>query len=163
MLHKDALSILGLQRNATREEIAAAYKTLIRKYHPDINPAGEQMTKLLNAARDALADYDAEKAPQFETQANYGEDLAAAINAIIGLQGLEIEICGAWVWVGGDTRTHKDALKAAGYKWASQKKKWNYRPAGWKSASRGRVSMEQIRAKYGSVRPRAPQFSQLEA
>ena len=32
--------------------------------------------------------------------------------------GLEIEICGLWMWVGGETKKHKDALKDAGYKWA---------------------------------------------
>jgi hypothetical protein len=29
---------------------------------------------------------------------------------------VEIEICGLWVWVGGETKKHKDTLKAAGYK-----------------------------------------------
>lgn len=159
MLTKDALSILGLAAGASREEIAAAYKALVRKYHPDVNPAGEQMAKLINAARDALADYDGASATDDATQADYGEALNAALNAIIDLPGLDIEICGAWVWVGGDTRTHKEALKAAGYKFASKKKKWNFRPAGWKSVSRGSFSMDDIRHKYGSVTPkRSAQF-----
>ena len=163
MTPKDALSILGLAAGASREEIAAAYKALVRKYHPDVNPAGEQMAKLINAARDALADYDGATAAHGETQTNYGDELNAALNAIINLPGLDIEICGAWVWVGGDTRTYKDALKAAGFKWASKKLKWNYRPAGWKSVSRGNVSMDEIREKYGSVKPRGFGFAQVSS
>jgi len=42
--------------------------------------------------------------------------------AILGLIGVDIEICGAWVWVTGDTRTHKEVLKENGYKYASKRK-----------------------------------------
>ena len=44
-----------------------------------------------------------------------------AIEKIFTLDGLEIEICGLWVWVGSETKKHKDTLKAAGYKWARKK------------------------------------------
>ena len=154
MLQSDALSILGLTIEATQKDIATAYKNKMKEYHPDINPAGEEMTKLINAANDALEDYDPQKPPKGTTQANYGDDINAALNAIIDLPGLEIEICGAWIWVSGDTRTHKDALKAANFKWASKKKMWNFRPAGWRSSSRGNTTMEDIRTSYGSVKPK---------
>ena len=39
------------------------------------------------------------------------ERIRQAIERIITLDGLEIEICGLWVWVGGETKTHKEALE----------------------------------------------------
>jgi len=57
------------------------------------------------------------------------------------------------VWVSGDTRNHKDALKAAGFRWAPQKTMWYFRPDNWTSASRGGFDMDAIRSKYGSATP----------
>lgn len=57
---KDPYSVLGVQKNATDEEIKNAYRELARKYHPDNyadNPlsdlAGEKM-KEINEAYDAI-------------------------------------------------------------------------------------------------------------
>ena len=79
----------------------------------------------------------------------YSELLNDALNAVLGLQGLVIEVCGAWVWITGNTRDHKDALKAAAFKWANKKKAWYYRPAEYKSRGRGKASLEEIRANIG--------------
>ena len=62
---------------------------------------------------------------------------AHALNAIIGLDGLDIEICGAWVWVDGETYRHRAPLKQAGFRFASKKKRWYFRPENWRSSSRG--------------------------
>ncbi|MGH0004723.1 DnaJ domain-containing protein [Pseudovibrio ascidiaceicola] len=151
----DALSILGLSSGATQEEIKAAYKGAAKKYHPDLNSAGGEMMKLVNAAYDVLREATSTETSE-QADANYGADLYAAINAIIDLDGLEVEICGSWVWVGGNTKEHKEALKQAGFKYAKKKQKWNYRPSGWKSRSRGTYSMDDIRQAHGSVRPSRP-------
>ena len=65
------------------------------------------------------------------------------------------EICGAWIWVFGDTFTHKAILKENGFRYAGKKKAWNFRPENWKSRGRGKTSMEDIRIKYGSQAPKA--------
>jgi len=36
-LVKDYYKILGLQKNASKEEIKRAFRKLARKYHPDVN------------------------------------------------------------------------------------------------------------------------------
>lgn len=66
-----------------------------------------------------------------------------------GIQA-KIEICGAWVWVSGDTKPVKDALKAAGFWWARHKEAWYYsgkRPG----FHRTELDMEGIRALHGSA------------
>jgi hypothetical protein len=44
-------------------------------------------------------------------------------------------------------------LKEAGFRFASKKKRWYFRPENWRSSSRGQYTMEDIRYKYGSERP----------
>ena len=53
----DPYSILGVSRTATQEEVAAAYRKLAKKYHPDLNPGNEEAAKKMseiNAAYDAI-------------------------------------------------------------------------------------------------------------
>ena len=37
---KDYYAVLGIQRKATLDEIKDAYRTLAKKYHPDVNTTG---------------------------------------------------------------------------------------------------------------------------
>ena len=67
------------------------------------------------------------------------------------LSGLEVELCGSWLWIGGNTRENKDALKACGCRWSSSKKLWYWRhEEDARPWHRGNKTMSQIRSKYGS-------------
>ena len=150
----DAAQILGLSGEITPEDVKRAYRQAAMTYHPDRNPAGAEMMKVINAAYDVLRDYTGEIDPETETDGtSYPEVLNEALNAIIALDGLEIEVCGAWVWVDGATYSHRAALKEAGFRFASKKKRWYFRPENWRSSSRGQYTMDDIRQKYGSARP----------
>ena len=146
----DAAKVLNLSGEITPETVKQAYRAACKKYHPDINPAGAEMMKLINAAFAVLKDYEGVVKEQ---QTDYSELLNDALNAVLGLNGLVIEICGAWVWITGNTREHKDALKAASFKWANKKKAWYYRPTDYKSRSKGNSTLDEIREKYGSATP----------
>ncbi len=146
----DAAKILGLTGNLNPEDTKAAYRAACKKYHPDINPVGEEMMKIINQAFDALKDYTGEMRSE---QTDYGDLLNDALNAISGLPALMIEICGSWVWVTGETREHKDTLKESGFKWAAKKKAWYFRSEEFSSRSKGTKTLEEIREKYGSKRP----------
>jgi hypothetical protein len=151
MNSKDALNIFGLKSNATFDLIKAAYRRACSEYHPDRNPAGLEMMKIVNAAYSALSDYVPSSIEEdFSDELNLGEDLNKALNAIINL-GLTIEICGSWVWVSGDTKPYKEILKEAGFRWAPKKMMWHFRPADYKSFNRGKWSIDQIREKHGSI------------
>ena len=67
MEYKDYYKILGVERNATEEEIKRAYRKLALKYHPDRNPGDEQAEekfKEINEAYQVLN--DAEKRARYD-------------------------------------------------------------------------------------------------
>lgn len=39
----------------------------------------------------------------------------------LSLDGVETELCGVWLWLHGETRKHKDALKEQGFRWSPRK------------------------------------------
>ncbi len=59
MSHKDPYEILGVKRDASRDEIKRAYRVLAKRYHPDRNPgdkSAEQKFKDVQAAYELLDD-----------------------------------------------------------------------------------------------------------
>ena len=145
------------------EELKKLYRKLAFANHPDRGGSEEEM-KLINNEYD-LKFAELKKAGFFrageatEEQRAYDakrganempEEFRNIINLLIGLDGLEIELCGMWLWIGGDTKKHKEALKGAGCKWCSKKKLWSWHPVGYEVVSKRRTSMKEIRAKYGS-------------
>lgn len=68
----DYYSILGVQKNASSDDIKKAYRKLARKYHPDINPNNDDAQKKfqqINEANEVLS--DPEKRKKYD---EYGEN-----------------------------------------------------------------------------------------
>lgn len=148
----EAAKVLGLSHGATEQEIKTAYRRACSKYHPDRNPAGLEMMKVVNAAYAVLQDAGI---PEFcnsndNNPDDYADFLNAALVVACALSGVNVEVCGTWVWVTGETKQHKEALKAGGFFWASKKAAWYYRPADYKSYGRGTYTLDEIRAAHGS-------------
>ena len=68
----DYYSILGVQKNASNDDIKKAYRKLARKYHPDVNPNNEDAKlkfQQINEANEVLS--DPEKRKKYD---EYGEN-----------------------------------------------------------------------------------------
>jgi hypothetical protein len=150
MRTQDALNILGISAESSQTEIKKSYRSACKKYHPDINPAGKEMMQALNDAYKILQDYVIGSIDLNEEEFNpdYGEQFNEVLNIIIKFN-VDIEICGAWIWVSGNTYAVKDTIKEAGFKFAGKKKMWYFRPEKYRSKNRKSWSMDQIRNKHG--------------
>ena len=140
-------------------ELKATYKQLALENHPymggdvramqEINAEYDRMFLLLKAKQNTMANDDETGKARKATETP--EEFRAVVEALLGLDGIEVELCGAWLWISGDTYKHREALKACGYLWSRSKQRWYWRHAEddcrW---SRGKAPMGEIRSKYGS-------------
>ncbi len=72
MAFVDYYKTLGVEKNATEDEIKKAYRKLARKFHPDLNPNDKEANKKfqqINEANEVLS--DPEKRKKYDT---YGEN-----------------------------------------------------------------------------------------
>jgi molecular chaperone DnaJ len=74
MVIKDYYQILGVDRNASKEEIKKAYRRLAKEWHPDVNPdpKAEEKFKEINEAYYVLS--DEEKRRQYDQLLKSGDE-----------------------------------------------------------------------------------------
>jgi curved DNA-binding protein CbpA len=155
MTIQEALNVLNLSGDVSEKTLKTAFKKMALKFHPDRNPLGAELMKAVNAAFEFLMKnlsiVNDIKSKDDKDFYNYSEQLETVLAQLANMPDIIFEVIGNWIWIEGDTKTHKEALKEMGCKWASQKKKWFYRPEEHKSRfNRSELSMEEIREKYGS-------------
>ena len=72
---RDYYEVLGVDKNASEDEIKKAYRKLAKKYHPDLNPGdkeAEEKFKEANEAYEVLS--DAEKKAKYDRFGHAGVD-----------------------------------------------------------------------------------------
>ena len=139
----------------SREDIRKQYLKLAKTWHPDCGGNNEAM-KQINAEFDFL-DNNFSKYINFETDFKEKsfiniERFKNALNPIIALQGLNIEICGSWIWCTGMTYPYADTFRKAGYFWSKPKKAWYYNGQAVKMRCKGHYTLGQIRDMHGSYK-----------
>ena len=95
----------------TLDELRIAYRKLAAIHHPDIggdvatmqaiNAEHDRVFEALKAAHNASAD-------EYHQTTETPEEFRRVVVELLKLSGLNIEICGSWLWIGGNTREHTD-------------------------------------------------------
>lgn len=136
------------------------YYKLAKKYHPDAGGTKEQFQNLQKEYEDLLNKLLRGSKLSEEQKANeiiLDEAIREIINNIIYLEGISVEVIGKWLWIGAasgynfDTPTY-NALKNAGLSYIKKAGRPFMVYRGIESKSRGNLSMEEIRKKYGSAK-----------
>lgn len=131
----------------TLEELKKQYKKLALQYHPDKGGKTEEFQNINNEYENLLKKINIENNVK-ESEINIDE-FREIINKIIFFD-IEIEIIGKWIWLSGNTKQYKEELKKIGFKWASKKVMWYWRKEENICKSRSKLSIDEIRTKYGS-------------
>lgn len=142
---------------ATIEEIKKLYRELAFKNHPDLGGDEETMKVINSQYHDALKRGNGQKSTDsdgvehtYKYQEQTEQAIIDKINELLSLkmEGVEILLIGVWVWITGDTKPHKDKIKALGCKWHGKRGCWY-----WKNYSGSRYSskgdLDSLAAKYG--------------
>jgi len=85
LTNKDYYKTLGIEKNASKEDIKKAYKNLAKKYHPDLNkndPNAETKFKEINEAASVLTDDT--KRSQYDQYGSEGMNQGAGFNGHAG-------------------------------------------------------------------------------
>lgn len=139
----------------TLEELKKEYKKLALENHPDRGGDVEVM-KAINAEYDIMfnkvKDIHVNAKGETYTKENTEtpSEFKDIIDKLIRMEGLEIEIIGCFIWLSGNTKAHKDNIKALGFKWHSTKKMWYKAPEDYRKKSKKKYSIEEIRDMYGT-------------
>ena len=71
------------------------------------------------------------------------------IEKLIHFEDITIDIVGSCIWLSGNTRPHKDDIKAIGFLWSSKHKKWFFNGDNKKRRIRNKKTYEEIKDEYG--------------
>ena len=131
----------------TIEALKVEYRKLAFLHHPDRGGNVEVM-KMVNAEYDEVLKNLANTANEEVNEMEFAENFKEVIDRLMKCDGLEIEICGSWLWVTGATKLYVDLFKELGFRWRSKKLAWSLGDSAKKH--KGETSMDQIRGTYGS-------------
>lgn len=147
----------------TTEEVRKRYQQLAMKHHPDHGGSTEIMQEINRqyaeaSARASQSNHESEEEAAHDRQMS--EEYRQVIEAIITIEGINIEIVGNWIWVTGNTYSVRQKLKEAGLQFAGKKKAWYYRSEEY-AATGSKMTLDEIRAKYGSESVNRKSFKAL--
>ena len=148
----------------TADEIKKRFRELVFKHHPDkggenstmqdINEQYHRALKGQHETSQGAANDGRERTYYYNEQRE--NEAAAKLMELVKLRlpaDIEIWLIGSWVWVWGDTKPHKEKLKAIGLRWHSKRSAWYWRDPKSKRYSRSNGSLEDLATKYGAYAP----------
>ena len=148
------------QNCQTVEEIKTLYRQLARQHHPDLGGDLKTMQRLNDEYDKALKGCNGQKTVKNGKEYTYTYDadiegkIKEVIETLIGLNmpNVEIWLIGLWVWVEGETKPHKEQLKALGLRWHSKRGCWYFagKTSGYRRSS-GK-GIDDIAQDYGATK-----------
>jgi curved DNA-binding protein CbpA len=138
----------------TLDELRKEYRRLAFIYHPDkggdtalMQMLNDQYERLSRKLINGTADFsDARK--EYEMQVS--EEIREMLDKIIFLQGVDIEMIGAWIWITGNTFPIRATLKGLGFMFSHPKTAWYWHKGEYRKKNGKIQSMDDMREFWGS-------------
>jgi len=146
------------------DSLKKQYFKLAKKYHPDAGGTTIQFQQL-QAEYDSLLKKllkgSSLNTEQQENEIVIDQAIRDIINSLINIENLNVELIGKWLWISGDTYPVRTTLKQAGLTFIKKGglPYWVYK--GVESTSRGKMSIEDIKAKYGTHKFDVPKTKKI--
>ena len=145
------------------EELKSQYRKLCMKHHPDrggntadMQEINGEYETLFNRYKDIHRSTREDGPRTYTAETKTAEtpwDFINICNELFKLDGIEVELCGRWLWIGGNTLIHREHLKKLGCAWSKNKQKWSWHfpeDAARKYKGKKAWSMDRIRDCFGS-------------
>lgn len=132
------------------DSLKKQYWKLARQYHPDFNDGktNEEMKHINNEYELALQNLGKIKNKDYRVDEDYIIIVDETLK--LNMENVDIEVCGWFVYLWGETKPHKEELKKLGYRWNGKKVCWYWRPSWYTKRNRNSWSMDKIRETWGS-------------
>lgn len=141
------------------QELRQQYYKLALQHHPDRGGSTEAMQDINNEYEDLFKRlergekfYQDHHTDDWFDEKWHNEDvwIRERIDELVAKPGIDIEICGTWIWVTGDTKPVKEILKEKDFKFSGKKVAWYWHSPGYRKFGKGEWSLDKIRNVYGS-------------
>jgi hypothetical protein len=141
------------------DDLKKQYLKLAKKYHPDAGGTTAQFQDLQNEYEklfDKIIQGSSLNNEQKQTEIQIDEAIREVVNKLVLIEGIDIELIGKWLWITGNTYPYRAIFKSVGM-FPTKKNNvfyWVYK--GVESAGRGKMTIEEIKQKYGSHKIEKP-------
>ena len=143
----------------TVSDIKRVYRALALEHHPDRGgdtAVMQEINSQYHAALESCHEQTTTGTDGKEHTYYYNERTEQAIMDLIAklidsgiTTDCTVEIVGTWLWVGGNTKPHRQTLKEYGMRWHGKRQRWYFHTGTWKRRA-SRASFDDLRAAYGS-------------
>lgn len=152
----------------TIEDVKATFKDCAKRLHPDCGGDAEEFKRMMNEYESAFnrfknihsaADGSTYEKETNETPAQFAE----IIEKVIRMQGVDVLMIGAWIWLEGNTYPYRETLKAIGFMYSKSKRAWYYTGSHTAFKRRGHYSMKQLKSRFGVKHYETEEQEQISA
>lgn len=140
----------------TCEEGKQLYRELAKRFHPDNGGTGEDLKEIISEFKlwfqkfkNIHANKEGKTYTSKQETSETAEQFIDIINNLSTIPSIEVEMCGDWLWITGNTYQYKEQLKEFGCRWSIGKKKWYWTTDPYMKGYK-HPTMDQIRNRYGS-------------
>ena len=136
----------------TSDEVKQRYDELSHVFKPQANGETNEMMNSIKDEYDKLIMVlgESKTVGAVESKSPLSDKLKELMEKV-DTSELGTEVLGSWLWVTKKTFPIKDVLKSLGFRYSANKMAWYYRSDENRSGNQDPISLDLIRAKYGTV------------